>query len=391
METQPSSPASTETTTLALALPEPKEVNHPHPIQWARAHARVLVVGALLIGAAAGINAGGQALYRNWQECTAHETTALETYQTSRGAMQEMIDAGNNVLSTYSDDDVADPATRSALKNAIYSANIRLHTDEAWTLGGTSVFDWASITARANHNERLAGYEDEASQAVSDAQNDVLLSTRVKAQSDLQAARDAAQKKLDAVGAQVSDTSTTQALKDQIAQADTQLAVAPEDAANRDDYRNLIQPLNDAVAKVDTSHSDWLAAQRRAAAYASQQAAQRAAARNGGTVRRGSNGTWYVSYTNFYGGDSANADGTLAEWRDGYYVAHNWSSNGKAIASRPQTVVVNGKTYAYKGEEVVSRGTTWNQVEGFVHNNNGIGFQTCVSGGYLVTHYEPVN
>lgn len=386
METQPSSPAGVEATALALALPEPREVNHPHPIQWARTHVRTIVIGTLIVGATVGIGLGAQALYQNWQTCTAHEATALESYQTSRGAMQIMIDNGNDILNTYSDNDVADPATRVALKNAIYSANIRLHTDEAWTLGGTSVFDWASITARARHNEQLAGYEDEASQAISDAQNAVLLSTRVKAQSDLQTARDAAQKTLDSVGSQVSDASTIQALKDQIAAADAQLAIAPENASNRDDYLNLVQPVNDAVSKVDASHANWVEAQRRAA-----EAAARRAAATGGTARRNSDGTWYVSYTNFYGGDSANADGTLAEWRDGYYVAHNWSSNGKAIASRPKTVVVNGKTYTYKGEQVVSRGTTWGQVEGYVHNNNGIGFQTCVSGGYLVTHYEPVN
>ena len=37
----------------------------------------------------------------------------------------------------------------------------------------------------------------------------------------------------------------------------------------------------------------------------------------------------------------------------------------------------------------VSYDTYWEEIEGYVHANGGIGFQTCVSGGYLVTHYEP--
>lgn len=59
------------------------------------------------------------------------------------------------------------------------------------------------------------------------------------------------------------------------------------------------------------------------------------------------------------------------------------------IASKPSTVVVNGKTYHYVSSKVVSRDTTWDQVEGYVHANGGIGFQTCYGDGYLITHYEP--
>lgn len=100
--------------------------------------------------------------------------------------------------------------------------------------------------------------------------------------------------------------------------------------------------------------------------------------------------TWYVSYTYFYGGDEANADGTLAEWKDGYFVAHNWSYSGIMIASKPTYVIVDGVTYRYVSSITVARGTTWGEVSGFVLANGGIGFQTCQGSGYLITHYEPV-
>ena len=53
--------------------------------------------------------------------------------------------------------------------------------------------------------------------------------------------------------------------------------------------------------------------------------------------------------------------------------------------------MVDGRTYRYVSSMVVPRDTEWSEVSGFAYANGGIGFQTCdPSGGYLITHYEPV-
>lgn len=102
-------------------------------------------------------------------------------------------------------------------------------------------------------------------------------------------------------------------------------------------------------------------------------------------------GTWYVSYRGTDDPSKANADGSTSEWMDGYYVAHSWSSGGQMIASKPNTVVVDGKTYEYVSSITVPQDTTWDQVSEFVYKNGGIGFQTCVgNGNVIITHYEPV-
>ena len=106
---------------------------------------------------------------------------------------------------------------------------------------------------------------------------------------------------------------------------------------------------------------------------------------------QGSDGTWYVSYRGTDDSSTANADGSISEWKDGYYIAHSWSSGGQMIASKPNTVVVYGKTYEYVSSITVPQNTKWSEVSGFVYANGGIGFQTCVGGGnVIITHYEPV-
>lgn len=99
--------------------------------------------------------------------------------------------------------------------------------------------------------------------------------------------------------------------------------------------------------------------------------------------------TWQPSYYNAYGTAEADANGALTQWADNYFVAHNWSANGKRIASRPAHVIINGTTYHYVSEMVVSRDTYFDDVEAFCYANNGIAFQTCYGANYLITHYEP--
>lgn len=99
---------------------------------------------------------------------------------------------------------------------------------------------------------------------------------------------------------------------------------------------------------------------------------------------------WYVSYSNAYHTSEAAADGSITQWEDGYFIAHDWSANGKKIRSCPKYVNVNGQTYQFVSCKWVGHGTTWDQVSGFVHQNNGIGFQTCDGNSYFISHYEPI-
>lgn len=97
---------------------------------------------------------------------------------------------------------------------------------------------------------------------------------------------------------------------------------------------------------------------------------------------------WYVDYiTSYYSNDLG---GNLVEWEDGYFVAHDYTIHGQKILSRPIMVVVDGISYKYISEKYVPEGTEWYEVEEFVHSNNGIGFQTCINGQYLILHYEPI-
>ncbi|WP_251159440.1 hypothetical protein [Caniella muris] len=126
------------------------------------------------------------------------------------------------------------------------------------------------------------------------------------------------------------------------------------------------------------------------AGYASEAAAV-AAAPAGATTYRGSDGVWHIDYSRAHGTAEAASDGGVTEWADGYYIAHDWSDSGAKITGRTEYVEVNGQTYRLAGSKEVSRDTTWNEVEGWVHANGGIGMQTCVEGGgYLINHYEPV-
>lgn len=100
--------------------------------------------------------------------------------------------------------------------------------------------------------------------------------------------------------------------------------------------------------------------------------------------------TWTPSYYNAYGTAEADANGALTQWADNYFVAHNWSANGKRILSRPAHVVINGTTYHYVSEKVITRDTLFDDtIKAFCYANNGIAFQTCYGANYLITHYEP--
>lgn len=151
--------------------------------------------------------------------------------------------------------------------------------------------------------------------------------------------------------------------------------------------RALKAEVNAAVAEREAAE-----AAARASAKASPGYTGEAAASAGATTYRGSDGVWHIDYSRAHGTAEAASDGGVTEWADGYYIAHDWSDSGAKITGRTEYVEVDGQTYRLADSKEVSRDTTWNEVEGWVHANGGIGMQTCVEGGgYLINHYEPVS
>lgn len=306
---------------------------------------------------------------------------------------------------------VADPATLDALRTALDDMDAALSRKPADAPGGSwespeAVARWFAFDAP----ERARDEAKDARRGLSAARGK--LADAVAAVESSMRRKDVEDARTALAQAVTDAESSLESLRDEVSDADAQTALEQElDAARavRDadisglsylsqgdcqvqvsDYRKESGSLSAARERAENSHADWQAARRREAEYASRQAAERAAARTGGTASQRSDGTWYVSYRGTDDRSSANADGSMSKWADGYYIAHSWSANGKKIASKPSTVVVDGKTYRYVSSITVPRSTTWDQVSGFVHQNGGIGFQTCSGADYLITHYEPV-
>lgn len=101
---------------------------------------------------------------------------------------------------------------------------------------------------------------------------------------------------------------------------------------------------------------------------------------------------WKVEYhRNFFQKD-AEEDGSVSEWMEGLFIAHNWSENGKKIESMPELVEVDGKTYQLESSQIRKLYTEFTRRDlDWMRKNDGIAFQTCQPNErILLTHYEPV-
>lgn len=181
---------------------------------------------------------------------------------------------------------------------------------------------------------------------------------------------------------QVQDESTREALSTAIQNAESLLA--DESADDLTAYQSATDELNVAKTSVDES-----IAAKKAAEEAARKAEEERKARGSAAQDANATDTWHVTYYNAYGTEEADVNGAVTQWADRYFIAHDWSSNGQRILSKPAHVVVDGQTYHYVSSRVVTRDTTWPQIQGFAQANGGIAFQTCYGANYLITHYEP--
>lgn len=102
---------------------------------------------------------------------------------------------------------------------------------------------------------------------------------------------------------------------------------------------------------------------------------------------------WHVSYVKeTYNDGEANWDGTLSEWRDDYFIAHDWSRQGREIASMPEYAEVDDEVYAFDGTSLFAPGATTDAVYGTLGDTaDDVFFQVCDGDMYRVVRYVPVD
>lgn len=173
------------------------------------------------------------------------------------------------------------------------------------------------------------------------------------------------------------------------AEAAAARAEAARQAAER---RKQAQAAAAEKAKADAARKAQEEAAAKAKAEADAKAAAEAAEKAELDRLLPAGDTWYVEYRNSDNPASANDDGSLAKWKTNYYIAHDWSDNGKRIALKPRYVVVDGKRYRYVSCRYVSRDTKWSSIKDWAMANNAVCFQVCdnATNTYLITRYVPV-
>ena len=95
--------------------------------------------------------------------------------------------------------------------------------------------------------------------------------------------------------------------------------------------------------------------------------------------------------TPLYNELEANWDGTLSEFMEDCYVAHDWSDYGAAIASKPDYVELDGGWYALDGSRYGEVGDDLTEMRSWANAEGRIAFQTCTGedDGVMVVRYRP--
>lgn len=317
----------------------------------------------------------------------------IDRYQTSQKALdtqqdelQKALDTADATLKSVTDEQVLDPDTLDNLKTTADEAKPLL-TDP-----GEEPTSDEFILQRIYNYEQLANACDTQENEV--AENIVSVNISIKSVNDSVTAkqRDDAMKAtaakvneakgvLDKSKDAVLDDTNRNALNGLIDEANALVSNADATKEQLDDETNRLQ------SGIDSVNADMQAKVEHDEAV--RKAEEEKKARGSASAGSSAFDTWTPSYYNAYGTAEADPNGALTQWADNYFIAHNWSANGKRILSRPAHVVINGTTYHYVSEIVVSPDTYFDDVEAFCYANNGIAFQTCYGANRLITHYEP--
>lgn len=347
----------------------------------------ILGVTAITIAAAAtSVAYATQTIDGKLNDVTGRYQTAQKSLDTKQDELQKALDTADATLSSVTTEQVLDESTLDNLKATADEAKPLL-TDP-----GEEPSSDEFILKRIYSYEQLANACDEQENKVSE--NIVLVNVGVKSVNDSVTAKqrddamkataakvDEAKGVLDKSKDAVLDNANRDALNGLIDEANALVSNADATKEQLDDETNRLQ------GGIDRVNADMQAKVEHDEAI--RKAEEEKKARGSASAGSNATDTWQPSYFNAYGTAEADANGALTQWADNYFIAHDWSANGKRIASHPAHVIINGTTYHYVSEMVVSRDTYLDDVEAFCYANNGIAFQTCYGANYLITHYEP--
>lgn len=347
----------------------------------------IMVTMAFTIAVAAASNAyATQTVDSKLDDVTDRYQTSQKALDTRQDELQEALNTAYTTLSSVTTEQVLDESTLDNLKTVTDKAKPLL-TDPSEAPASDEF-----ILQRIYSYERLADACNKQENKV--AENIVLVNVGVTSVNDSVTAKqrddamkataakvDEAKSVLDKSKDAVLDDTNRNALNGLIDEANALVGNADATKEQLDDETNRLQGGIDGVnadmqAKVE--HDE-----------AVRKAEEEKKARGSASAGSNATDTWSPSYFNAYGTAAADDSGALTQWADNYFIAHDWSANGKRIASRPAHVVINGTAYHYVSEMVVSRDTYFNDTKAFCYANNGIAFQTCYGANYLITHYEP--
>lgn len=356
--------------------------NHPRATAGVIMGLMVLTIGS----AVASIAYASQAANDRLTDIVSRYQTAQKSLDAKQDELQKALDTADTTLKSVTDEQVLDPDTLDNLKSVTDGAKPLL-TDPGDEPASDEfilrrVYDYGQLADACGKQEnKVAENIVLVESGVTSVNDSVTAKQRDDAMKATAAKVDEAEGVLDKSNGAVLDDTNRNALNGLIDEANALVGNADATKEQLDDETNRLQGGIDGVnadmqAKVE--HDE-----------AVRKAEEEKKARGSASAGSNATDTWQPSYFNAYGTAAADDSGALTQWADNYFIAHDWSANGKRIASRPAHVVINGTTYHYVSEMVVSRDTYFDDTKAFCYANNGIAFQTCYGANYLITHYEP--
>lgn len=293
----------------------------------------ILGVTALTIAiAATSVAYATQTVDGKLDDVTGRYQTAQKSLDAKQDELQKALDTADATLKSVTDEQVLDESTLDNLKTATDEAKPLLTdpgeepTSDEFIL--QRIYDYEQLADACDTQENeVAENIVSVNVGIKSVNNSVTAKQRDDAMkataSKITDAKDVLDKSKDAV----LDNTNRDALNGLIDEANALISNANATKEQLDDETNRLQNGMDNVnadmqAKVEHDEAIRKAEEEKKAR---------------GSASAGSNAfdTWTPSYYNAYGTAEADPNGALTQWADNYFIAHNWSANGKRIASRP--------------------------------------------------------
>lgn len=312
----------------------------------------------------------------------------------NRDQLGDWLDNADRILKEISYDDVADPTTIDNLKEDYTDAQNVVTTSYSRVEAPSGV-EYATVENNTDKISKINSlFKDSTDKIKIDCESARKSYSLKLRQNDLEALKKTVDNAKSLYDTTVLDSSTIDELKAAVDNSTKAQETDPSTINNSDIYTSNTDTINAAINKVNESHTAYEKKKAEEEAAAAAARAKTVSNKTYNTTTNNSSGVWSPSYYNDYWASSAAADGSLTQWTDNYFIAHRSSNNGKIIASKPQYVSINGKTYKYVGTMYgnYANNTDATPYIDYAQSNGGIGFQTCTANnGFEVNHYEPVD